>query len=717
MTFNKVLRIITLVGIFLIPFIALIVNRTGFFPFITGKNFAFRLIVELIFGAWLILALRDPVYRPKKSWIFFAILGLVVWMIIPNTFGLNPTKSFWSNFERMEGWVTLVHLVAYFIVIGSVLNTEKIWRWFWNTSIAVSIVIAIYGLFQLAGKIVINQGGDRLDATLGNATYLAGYMLFHIFITLFLLFRREGKHVGWKIFYVVALGLQVFTLYHTATRGAILGLIGGVLVSAILAGFFAENKIRIKKFVIALVVAMVLVGGTFFAFRSSSVVQNSTTLYRLANISLEDKTTQSRFIMWGIASKGFLERPLLGYGQGNFNYVFNKNYDPRMFDQEQWFDRAHNIFFEWLIAGGILGLLLYISILLSTLAYIWKTTNFGVTEKSILTGLLVSYAFHNFFVFDQIISYSLFFSFLAFLHYKNAKPFVSLENKNTETGLRDRVLVPLIIIVTLATPYFVNAKAFNQNKVLIQALQQPETKEGIAKSTEIFREVTSGRYASAIGLAEAREQLTSAMIRFASVKDTVAEQTELYDLTKSELEKQIKLTPEDARYHLMFGSFLSRFRQNDEARVELARAQELSPRKQTVIFEQAQLELQSGNKSDALKFAKEAYEIEKRSDEAWRIYVTVALLAEDKDLYNKLLAEASQNGEYRRIILLLESQIVADPANYQLKMNLAATYFKFGKKERSIDTIREVVEAYPLFKEQGEDLIRRIEAGENPLTE
>ncbi len=44
-------------GILLIPAIVLIISNSLFFPFITGKNFTFRIIVEIIFAGWIILAL------------------------------------------------------------------------------------------------------------------------------------------------------------------------------------------------------------------------------------------------------------------------------------------------------------------------------------------------------------------------------------------------------------------------------------------------------------------------------------------------------------------------------------------------------------------------------------------------------------------------------------------------------------------------------------
>ena len=62
-TLEKTLRWIVLGGVFALPFVPLIVADgvhfpyNLFFPYITGKNFAFRLIVEIMAGAGLAVPL------------------------------------------------------------------------------------------------------------------------------------------------------------------------------------------------------------------------------------------------------------------------------------------------------------------------------------------------------------------------------------------------------------------------------------------------------------------------------------------------------------------------------------------------------------------------------------------------------------------------------------------------------------------------------------
>src|SRR4051812_44804050 len=129
---TKILRNLSLGLIFLTAFIPLYVSNSLFFPFITGKAFAFRIIVEILFALWLVLVLRDKKYAPRFSWLSAVITGFAVVVLIADLAGVNPIRSLWSNFERMEGWVTIIHLWAYFIVVTSVFGSGEEGRRMWH---------------------------------------------------------------------------------------------------------------------------------------------------------------------------------------------------------------------------------------------------------------------------------------------------------------------------------------------------------------------------------------------------------------------------------------------------------------------------------------------------------------------------------------------------------------------------------------------------------
>ena len=200
---EKALRYLVLAGLFALPFIIFIVADgvhfpyNLFFPYITGKNLTFRLIVELIFGAWLALAFMRAEYRPRRSWPLLAITVFVAVIAIADAQGANPFKSFWSNFERMDGWVTLIHLWMLFVVATSVITSEGLWRRLFHLVLLTTGIASLYGLLQIIGVAALGQAGGtglsaRVDANFGNPIYLAVYLLFGVFIAA-LLWYQEGN--------------------------------------------------------------------------------------------------------------------------------------------------------------------------------------------------------------------------------------------------------------------------------------------------------------------------------------------------------------------------------------------------------------------------------------------------------------------------------------------------------------------------------------------
>src|SRR3989344_1126983 len=240
---NKVLRGAVYVGLFAVLFIPLFVSNHLFFPFITGKNFAFRIIVEIVTALWLVLWLREPSLRTKRSWLSLAVAAFLAVFCLADFFGVSPYRSFWSNYERMDGLITLLHVVTYFFLLISAFTTERLWNYFLHTSLGVALAASLYGFTQLAGWTTINQGGVRLDATFGNATYLAVYMLFHIFIAAYYFFKNY-RTVWTRYAYVALVIVYLTILYFTETRGDIIGLLAGIFVSLCLSGLTHSGKVR-----------------------------------------------------------------------------------------------------------------------------------------------------------------------------------------------------------------------------------------------------------------------------------------------------------------------------------------------------------------------------------------------------------------------------------------------------------------------------------------
>ncbi|MFT5352214.1 MAG: O-antigen ligase [Candidatus Paceibacteria bacterium] len=692
--------------LYLIPFVPLVVSSSLLFPYISGKAFAFRFLVTIAFIFWVVVMSNNREYRPKRSLILTAIISFVSVMFIANIFGVNPSNSFFSRYERMEGFVTLGYLMALFIVLTSSFNTPQKWANFFKVSIWVSVYVATYALFQKLGYIGIRQGDVRVDATFGNAIYLAVYVMFHFFITLFYMYREKKNK--WKLtFYGIVMFLQGATMYLTASRGVIIGtLIAFVLMSLAIMVFEKEDKLvrRMSMIAIASIVVLIVV---FTVVKDNDFVQNEPILARFANISLKEITIESRFLIWDLTFDGFKERPLLGYGQENFNYVFNKHYVSELHRQEPWFDRAHNVILDWLIAGGILGLLAYLSLFATAGYLIFKNKEIGVVEKSILLGLIFAYGFNNIFVFDNIVSYIFFFSILGYVHTLHVKDEKVSEKDFSENS--KYVIVSVLIILSVYSLFAINGKGYAQGKSLIKAMQirvsdgrvLTSYPEGPIQNLKYYQETFA--YDS-FGTGEARQNLTQTTTNLLMAGVDPVAFKPFIDLTESELLKQIEEDKENALYPYLISRFYAIIGRSNESVEQILRARELSPEKQEFVILHSRIVLIKGDNEEGLRLAKEAFEMNIDNDAAWQNYITMAKDMARTDVVEDLI----EQGNAHRLINYWESRIYEDPENIDMWLKTIEIKISFEDYQGAIDSIKDAKETFPEESEKFDGMLEII---------
>jgi len=102
---ERVILFITKVLMWCVPVLPIYISTSMFFLFITGRNFAFRIIVELAFALWTGLAIAKKEYRPKITPIFISVSIFVVIVFLADIFGVDPYRSF---FLIMKEWRVLL---------------------------------------------------------------------------------------------------------------------------------------------------------------------------------------------------------------------------------------------------------------------------------------------------------------------------------------------------------------------------------------------------------------------------------------------------------------------------------------------------------------------------------------------------------------------------------------------------------------------------------
>jgi len=729
------LKFLTLGGLFVIPFLVFLVADGYFFPYITGKNFAFRIIVEIVTASWLGLALLEPKYRPKKSYIVTAFLAFLGIMFLANWQGVSRISSFVSNFERMDGYVTLIHVFLYTLVLGSVMQTKKDWIVYLNLTSFIAFILFLSNSKDMWHALFLGEG-IRAEGSLGNAAYLAIYLLFHIFIVAWLLVQSKSNSL--KIFYGILIVAFSLLLVATGTRGTILGLGAGFVAVLSYVSVFGFKIPKLRNIALGILGGLLVLAGGFYALKDADFIQNNYNLARIANLDLgEDLKVRSA--VWEVALEGVKEKPVLGWGQSNFNFVFNKYFDPFLFDQEQWFDRTHDIFLDWLIAGGVFGLVSYLSIFLACFYYLLylpfknrrKEENknpeedFPVLERAVLFGLLVGYFVHNLVVFDNIISYIFFAVILALIHNQVSKPIPFVEKLKVSDDVAKQIVVPVLAVAVFFTYYSFHRPAMAVAGDIIDAARSSKP----ADKLDYF-ETALGR--DSFMKQEIVEQMTQSAIEIAQTQGVDAEvKQEFFLKTEAKMKELIEEKPGDARIHIFFSSFYRAYGDLENAKKEAEIARELSPKKQYIILQQGIIAFLSEDFVGASDLFKEAWELDERNDDAFSFYFgaltysssskeKLAELAADEEVIKKVSASdfvfssVRGNNDLDLLVKIQEARLDKNPNDKQGWLNLSAIYYEMNEPEKSIEVLERGIEAEPSIKKYASCVIDNLKAGKEP---
>ncbi len=417
--------------LFAVPLMIVIVTSSTLFPFIVGKYVYFRILINLAFIFFLLGILSNQNganeiigrFKPLiKNPLVIAVSAFIFIFLLSGFFGVDPQSSFWSNFERGEGGLQLLHFYIFFALLALLFDKEKDWQTifimmliggagmaFYGASAGLKYIDAemitrptanggtedvlsgnggpIYQLFKWAAiGPSFSDPGYRFQGTIGNSAYVAAYAIFMLFYAAYLLmskYRRRLLSFGaWVLWALMAIFFMVFLA--AATRGAFLGLIAATV--AFLA-YLAFSSKRWRKWLIAAAVILVALVIVLIQFKNAPFIKASP-ISRILDISFTAQTFQDRITIWKMAIDGFKERPILGWGPENFLQVFDRHFNPEYFVPAKgfgsWFDRAHNIYLDYLAEIGILGLLSYLAIFAIFYYLLFKKTpiNINRSEKN-----------------------------------------------------------------------------------------------------------------------------------------------------------------------------------------------------------------------------------------------------------------------------------------------------------------------------------------------
>jgi len=707
-------------GTYLVLFTPLILNKNFFFPYVVPKTIFFRILVDIILIVYLLLITANKKYRPKMNWLSWSILGFLLISFIASVFGENFIRSFWSTFERMTGLLTLAHLFAFFIILTSVFREKK----YWERILTVSILVGVALSFYIANSA---DASARGGGTLGNTSFMSAYLLFNIFFAIMFFFNKNGWS---KLFYGFTLIPMIWLLFFSQepTQGAIGAFVGGVFllgfVYFLCYSFIFGNK-NLKKISIILT-TILLLGGIVFS-------QTNFFKEKIFEIS-QSNSWQARQIIWNMSFDMWKDRPLLGWGEDNFNVAFAKHYDPSLpLTNDIWYDRAHNIILDVMVSSGIIGLLSYLTIFIIAGISLLKLCFRVVDKKNIILPLsmlvlLSVYLAQNIWVFDMVSSYMMLFlsfSFIYFLIESNREE----EIKEVKDNKSYSFISAFLIIIILITIYFGNIKPAQSSNLLVNSLYMP-----LDKAIPSFQKAI---HTSPIGTIEGAEQFSRKMSEFAFTSDIDKSLLkEGLDSAEVEMKNAIKRAPKDFRLYLVLGKQYNNtyqvFRDTEYvilAKEILEQAKELSPKNQQVYWELSQSSLYRGENEEAISYMQRAVDLEPRFGTA---HWYAALVYKSVGEYNlswehmrnakefgynwqgntsdleKVIAVNQQLGNNQELISLYVQAISLDSKNAQYKGGIAVAYANLGQYDKAREFALEAVELNPEFKDELLDFINNL---------
>jgi len=625
---EKFLKTIIFWGASIALFAPLVYSSKYYFPFVGPKSLHFMFFCQIIFFAWLILAIYNKKYRPKMNAVFLTFGLFIFFMAVSSAFGVDPSRSFWSKFERMSGLLMWLNMFGFILAVSSTLKTIADWKRIFFISLGVASIVSVFGILEKLGVKAVTFS-DRMGVTLGNTSFLGSYLIFNFFIAIYLFFQ-ERKNFILKIALAFVAVFAVIAIYMQGARAALGVSLGGVLLIGLLyLAFKVKNKgINLASKVVLVLGSLAIVVSVILVYLPNNPVHNL----------FGKMATEGRFANWAIAQKGFLERPFFGWGPENYDILFPKYFNPCLFTAkcggEFWFDRTHNIILDTLVAVGSFGFLAYLGIFF---ALIWVLQKRYFKDKKIdfwtfavFTALPVAYFIQNLTVFDMVGSlmmFSLMLAFVAFLAFWGSPE--KIKSHYTAKSKWPLVLVSAIGFLAL---YYFSYKPWQLDKGIILAVQSQNQADRLLAYQKYLETSPLGKYQIADFFSDFSQNVVQQNLEKAKKEDLIREMDAVVKL----MEQCKKDSPFDYRITLKLAQLYNTYVLLDSSKIGLAEkygeeAMKQSPTNQQSYWVLAQTKLYTQDFEGANKLAQQAIDLESGVLKSYQVAAQVATVSGNKE--------------------------------------------------------------------------------------
>ncbi|MBI4812220.1 O-antigen ligase family protein [Candidatus Falkowbacteria bacterium] len=353
--------------IFLVPVYFSFLKET-YNTFELNKLVVFRVLLALaiVFYAAKIFLEGKINYFAKPKFFLLAVL-IIAAFAASTVLSIHPQLSLWGNYERQQGFYSLINYLLFFILLLFHLRSWQQARRIIATIISASALVCFYGFLQhfnidsLSWKEAALYTG-RIFSTLGQPNFLGQYLIMVLPLTVFaaiFIFKRLIS----RFLAIILIAAQLACLIFTYSRAAWLAVLASLL-TFILTYLYVKNYKRL----LAGFLAFCFVAGSLIIILNISPKQNPNETVNIFSraksiFDLKSGSNKIRFFYWQSAwselKSASWQRKMFGYGGETEASIFVKYYRPEwgVYETINSFpDRAHNVIFDMLLQFGLVGL-------------------------------------------------------------------------------------------------------------------------------------------------------------------------------------------------------------------------------------------------------------------------------------------------------------------------------------------------------------------------
>ena len=253
------------------------------------------------------LAIRNRLNQPIVAYVAVTLLATVVGYLS-------------GTVRTSAGWFYVLKYIEYFVVFYMTLNNvrdrSQAWR-FMITAFITGAVVSVIGLAQI-------PSGQRVSAPFegdsGEPNTFGGYLLLMMAILGGL--ALETQHMRTRVWSLGIVGLMFLPFIFTLSRASYLGVVPALLALAL---FSRNRRAVIILLVITALAAPVLLSNLMPVSVKDRIAytfkpQTNQPTVQLGQVGL-DPSTSERLHSMRDAVKGWIQRPVLGYGVTGFRFM------------------------------------------------------------------------------------------------------------------------------------------------------------------------------------------------------------------------------------------------------------------------------------------------------------------------------------------------------------------------------------------------------------